>query len=92
MVASVLNLTESEIKKSTAVLRAINHELRNSILELIHSRPGITVTEIYTTIRQEQSLTSQHLAFLKKENIDENWFGWLYGANPQFHVKISRFF
>lgn len=54
------------VKKAAIVLRAINHKLRQVILRLIIEKDKITVTELYTHLRLEQSVASQHLAILRK--------------------------
>ena len=56
------------VKKASLVLRAINHKLRQEILQLIHKAGKITVTELYHKLNLEQSVTSQHLAILRKAN------------------------
>ncbi len=53
------------LKKSSMFLRAINHPLRQRMLEIIDSDPKITVTKIYVKLRLEQSVASQHLAILR---------------------------
>jgi DNA-binding transcriptional ArsR family regulator len=47
-------------------LRALNHKLRQQILQLIDQKAKVTVTEIYIHLRVEQSVASQHLAILRK--------------------------
>ena len=54
------------IKKTALILRAINHKLRQQILKLVEEQGKITVTELYLTLRLEQSVASQHLAILRK--------------------------
>jgi DNA-binding transcriptional ArsR family regulator len=54
------------LKKGSLVFRAINHNLRRQMLELIHEAGRMTVTEIYIKLRLEQSVVSQHLAILRK--------------------------
>src|SRR5215213_2829021 len=54
------------LKKGALVFRAINHNLRRQMLELIHQSARMTVTEIYIKLRLEQSVVSQHLAILRK--------------------------
>lgn len=61
-----LVIHDLEIRKAAMVFRAINHRLRQTILRLIHSSGSITVTEIYRKLNLEQSVTSQHLAILRK--------------------------
>ena len=56
-------------KKSLYILRSINHKLRQDILKLIDSHENITVTEVYTTLKIEQSVASQHLALMRKAGI-----------------------
>ena len=55
-----------QIKKAALVLRAVNHKLRQQILNLIHQSGRMTVTSLYIKLRLEQSVTSQHLAILRK--------------------------
>lgn len=64
-----IKLNYNEVKKSALVLRAINHKLRQRIMELVAEQPNITVTEIYVQLRLEQSVASQHLAILRKAGI-----------------------
>ncbi len=56
----------AQLKKAALVLRAVNHKLRLQILKLIHSKQQIIVSDIYSKLRLEQSVTSQHLAILRK--------------------------
>jgi DNA-binding transcriptional ArsR family regulator len=57
------------IKKSAAILRALNHKLRQQILNLLDESTKMTVTELYVKLRIEQSVVSQHLAILRRANI-----------------------
>jgi DNA-binding transcriptional ArsR family regulator len=67
--ANAIKLNYNEVKKSALVLRAINHKLRQRIMELVADQPNITVTEIYVQLRLEQSVASQHLAILRKAGV-----------------------
>ena len=58
-----------QLKKAALVLRAVNHKLRQQILQLINKDGKMTVTEIYVKLRIEQSVASQHLAILRKAGI-----------------------
>lgn len=60
-----------KIKIAAQVLRAVNHKLRQNIIELIQKQDKgrITVTEIYVLLRLEQSVASQHLAILRKAGV-----------------------
>ncbi len=53
-------------KKAALILRAINHKLRQQILQLLAEKEKMTVTDIYVTLRLEQSVASQHLAILRR--------------------------
>lgn len=55
-----------EVKKGAAILRSINHKLRQSIIKLLEEKNKLTVTEIYVKLRVEQSVASQHLAILRR--------------------------
>ena len=64
-----LSLELEELKKAALTLRALNHKVRQQILNLIHERGEITVSEIYAKLKLEQSLTSSYLAVLRRANI-----------------------
>lgn len=57
------------LKKSTLILRALSHKLRQQIIKLIYEHGTLTVTEIYVKLRLVQSVASQHLAILRKASI-----------------------
>ena len=61
-----LEIETQGLRKGAMVFRAINHNLRRQMLELIHQSARMTVTEIYIKLRLEQSVVSQHLAILRK--------------------------
>jgi DNA-binding transcriptional ArsR family regulator len=54
------------LKKAALILRAINHKLRQQIIKMIDTHGKMTVTDLYVNLRLEQSVTSQHLAILRK--------------------------
>ncbi|MDX2133513.1 MAG: metalloregulator ArsR/SmtB family transcription factor [Saprospiraceae bacterium] len=62
-------LDYQELKKAVLVLRAINHKLRQRIIELLDENNSMTVTDIYIKMRLEQSVASQHLAILRRAGI-----------------------
>jgi DNA-binding transcriptional ArsR family regulator len=68
-VQTELQIDTELLKKSRRVLRAINHPLRQQIIQLIHASERMIVTEIYYKLKLEQSVASQHLAILRRENI-----------------------
>ena len=56
-------------RKASLIFRAINHPLRQQMLRIIHQKGRMTVTELYIILRLEQSVTSQHLAILRKATL-----------------------
>ena len=67
---SYLNKQEIDVlQKARLKIRALNHPLRQKMLSLIKDQSNrINVTDIYTKMRIEQSVTSQHLGILRKQN------------------------
>ena len=57
------------LRKSVMVLRAVNHELRQDMIRLIHQEGKMTVADLYVKLRLEQSVASQHLALLRRAGI-----------------------
>lgn len=53
-------------KLSARIFRAINHPLRQKILQLVHKNKAMSVTDLYVSMRVKQSVASQHLAILLK--------------------------
>ena len=58
-----------QVKKSSMILRALNHKLRQQILKLLEEQSRLIVTEIYIKLRLEQSVASQHLAILRRGGV-----------------------
>jgi DNA-binding transcriptional ArsR family regulator len=75
-------------------LRAINHKLRQIILQYIGQHDKITVTEIFQHLLLEQSVASQHLAVLRKAGFvktkREGKFIY-YSVNRQRLLDLNRF-
>jgi DNA-binding transcriptional ArsR family regulator len=61
-----VSINTLDIKKATIQLRAVNHKLRQIMLQYIGQHEKITVTEIFRHLLLEQSVASQHLAVLRK--------------------------
>lgn len=61
-----LDLDFDTMKKAALMLRAMNHKLRQQILNYIHKSGEVTVSEIYQKLKIEQSVTSSHLAIMRK--------------------------
>jgi len=64
-----LMLNFTDLRKAAMVLRAVNHKLRQQILDLIEENQRLTVTEIFVKLRLEQSVASQHLAILRRAGV-----------------------
>jgi DNA-binding transcriptional ArsR family regulator len=62
-------LDYAELRKAALVLRAVNHKLRQRMIDLLDENKRMTVTEIYVKLRLEQSVASQHLAILRKAGV-----------------------
>lgn len=82
-----------QVKKSSLILRALNHKLRQQILKLLEEQSKLTVTEIYIQLRLEQSVASQHLAILRRAGIvktkREGKFIY-YGLHHQRLLEIGK--
>ena len=59
----------STVKNAAMILRAVNHKLRQQIIKLLAENKTMIVTDIYIKLRFEQSVTSQHLAILRRAGI-----------------------
>ena len=66
---NALRINYYNVKKTSLVLRSLNHKLRQQIIKIIHESDKLTVTEIYVKLRLEQSVASQHLAILRRAGI-----------------------
>lgn len=64
-----IKLIYPELRKVVLILRAIGHDLRKRMVELLRENEQMNVTDIYVKLRIEQSVASQHLAILRKAGI-----------------------
>lgn len=64
-----VQLDYTELRKAVLVLRAVNHKLRQRIIDLLDGGESMTVTDIYIKLRLEQSVASQHLAILRRAGV-----------------------
>lgn len=58
-----------KLRQAVLVLRAVNHKLRQRIIDLLEESDTMTVTDIYIKLRLEQSVASQHLATLRRAGV-----------------------
>ena len=59
----------NKVKRAAMILRAVNHKLRQQIMNIINDNGKIMVTDIYVKLRVEQSVCSQHLAILREAKV-----------------------
>jgi ArsR family transcriptional regulator, virulence genes transcriptional regulator len=64
-----IQLDYADLRKAVLVLRAVNHKLRQRIIDLLEENETMTVTDIYIKLRLEQSVASQHLAILRRAGV-----------------------
>jgi DNA-binding transcriptional ArsR family regulator len=64
-----VQLDYSDLRKAVLVLRALNHKLRQRVIDLLEDGETLTVTDIYIRLRLEQSVASQHLAILRRAGV-----------------------
>jgi DNA-binding transcriptional ArsR family regulator len=57
------------IKRAALTLRAVNHTLRKKLLEVIQTKGEVNVTDIYSKLKIEQSVASQHLAIMRRAGL-----------------------
>ncbi len=66
---NALHINYYNVKKTSIILRSLNHKLRQQIIKTIHENDKLMVTDIYVKLRLEQSVASQHLAILRRAGI-----------------------
>ncbi len=66
---SDIQLDYADLRKAVLVLRAVNHKLRQRIIDILDDSDTMTVTDIYIKLRLEQSVASQHLAILRRAGV-----------------------
>ena len=64
-----VRLDYAELRKAVLVLRAVNHNLRQKMIDLLEEKGKMAVTEIYIKLRLEESVASQHLAMLRRAGV-----------------------
>ncbi len=64
-----IKLDYEVLRRSVLILRAVNHHLRQQMIQLLEEEDKLTVTEIYIKLRLEQSVASQHLAILRRAGV-----------------------
>lgn len=64
-----LTINTPLVEKAIAVLHALKHPLRQRMLQIMHGRGRLHVTELYVALRLEQSIASQQLAIMRKTGL-----------------------
>jgi DNA-binding transcriptional ArsR family regulator len=59
------NIDYSALKMASEILKAVNHPLRQKVLNMMDSNGPMNVTEVLIKLRVEQSVASQHLGILR---------------------------
>ena len=88
-----IQLDYAELRKAVLVLRAVNHKLRQRMIDLLEENEKMTVTDIYIKLRLEQSVASQHLAILRRAGVvvtDREGKFINYSLNKERLAQISR--
>ena len=88
-----IQLDYSELRKAVLVLRAVNHKLRQQIINLLEENEKMTVTDLYIKLRLEQSVASQHLAILRRAGVvdtERNGKFIYYALDKDRLTQISR--
>lgn len=88
-----VQLDYTELRKAVLVLRAVNHKLRQRMINLLEENQRMTVTDIYIKLRLEQSVASQHLAILRKAGVvrtDRQGKYIYYALDNERLTQISR--
>ena len=62
-------LIKSELRAGTLLFRAINHDFRLDLLDVIHDHGELHVNDIADKVEKEQSLVSQHLTILRRAGL-----------------------
>lgn len=64
-----LEYDAQRLKEGAMVLNALDSEKRLQILQLLHTHTKLNVTQIYMKLKWQQSMVSQQLSVLRKQNI-----------------------
>ncbi|MGD1845110.1 MAG: ArsR/SmtB family transcription factor [Salibacteraceae bacterium] len=68
----VNSLSPQQFERAAAMLKAIAHPIRMSIVSLLEGESKLSVTEIYQELKLEQAVASHHLGILKSKGIVES--------------------
>lgn len=80
-------ISETDCRIAARVLRAINHKMRLEILYMLKNQKKLTVTDIYSALKIEQSIASQHLAVLRVAGVVDSERS---GKNKYYSINHRR--
>ncbi len=63
--AAPAGMNYDAVRKAAAVLRAVNHPIRQRVLRLLDDNQRVNATDIGVRMRLEKAITSQHLRILR---------------------------
>ena len=75
-------------------VRALEHHIRKDIIRMLERNKKMTVTQIHKQLCLEQSVTSQHLAYLRSVhlvNADRDGKNIFYSLNKKRLKEVSVF-
>ncbi len=93
---SIEELSAEQLEKAAAMLKAMAHPLRISILGLLENGKKLTVTEIHELLQIEQSTASHHLGILKDKGAlcshrdGKNTYYYLKHMNIQNVIQCAK--
>lgn len=73
--------------------RAIDHPIRSRIIDMLHTAPGMSVTELFIALRLEQTVVSQHLAVLRQADVassDRTGRNITYALTPKYYEITQK--
>jgi DNA-binding transcriptional ArsR family regulator len=65
----MMEIDPESLERAAAMLKAIAHPMRISIIGALENGTKLTVTEIYKTLGIEQSIASHHLGILRDKGV-----------------------
>lgn len=93
-VQSVPAMNATAFKAATMITRAVNHRLRRQIISLLDENKRMHVSDIYAKLKLQQSVTSQHLALMRRAGIvvtNREGRNIYYGLNYKRIAEVGQF-
>lgn len=91
LVVGGASLSFQSAKKAQLMLKALDHEFRREIIEILGKNGNSDVTTIYLKLRVEQTVASQHLAVMRKAGLvacERDGKRQLYSINEVVFKKV----